>query len=68
MPLVQTKLYTEADYYNLPEDVRGPGSSWMAASSSGGDGSVKTVSFPSVILPVLCWGRGMDVMYPSWNI
>lgn len=22
MPLVQTKLYTEADYYNLPEDVR----------------------------------------------
>ena len=22
MPLVQTKLYTEEDYYNLPEDVR----------------------------------------------
>ncbi|MCI6005416.1 MAG: Uma2 family endonuclease [Blautia sp.] len=22
MPLAQTKLYTEADYYNLPEDVR----------------------------------------------
>lgn len=22
MPLLQTKLYTEADYYNLPEDVR----------------------------------------------
>ncbi|MBD5537149.1 MAG: Uma2 family endonuclease [Lachnospiraceae bacterium] len=22
MPLVQTKLYTEADYYNLPENVR----------------------------------------------
>lgn len=22
MPLAQTRLYTEADYYNLPEDVR----------------------------------------------
>ena len=22
MPLVQTKSYTEEDYYNLPEDVR----------------------------------------------
>ena len=22
MPLAQTKVYTEADYYNLPEDVR----------------------------------------------
>ncbi len=22
MPLAQTKLYTEADYYNLPEDIR----------------------------------------------
>ena len=22
MPLAQTKLYTEADYYDLPEDVR----------------------------------------------
>ena len=23
MPLAQSKLYTEADYYNLPEDIRG---------------------------------------------
>ena len=23
MPLAQSKLYTEADCYNLPEDVRG---------------------------------------------
>ena len=22
MPLAQNKIYTEADYYNLPEDVR----------------------------------------------
>ena len=22
MPLAQSKVYTEADYYNLPEDVR----------------------------------------------
>ena len=22
IPLAQTRLYTEADYYNLPEDVR----------------------------------------------
>ena len=22
MPLAQSKLYTEADYYNLPEDIR----------------------------------------------
>lgn len=22
MPLAKSKLYTEADYYNLPEDVR----------------------------------------------
>ena len=34
-----------------------------AAVSGGEDGSGKTVSFPSVILPVWCWGRGMAVMY-----
>lgn len=22
MPLAQSKIYTEADYYNLPEDIR----------------------------------------------
>ena len=47
---------------------REPGSSWSAAASGGGDGFIKIVCFPSMILPVWCWGRGMAVMYSMIRI
>lgn len=38
-------------------------SSWRAAASGGKDGFVKTVCFPSMILPAWYWGQEMAVMY-----